>query len=237
MENKLYTRRRLKFKPIKKMNKFTRKKFIKLLVFIIILVIIGSTISFIISAYPIFKASCETTASSLSVNIINSETTSIMKDYTYDELVIIDKDNNGKINFIQTNSGKINEIMSKIAVRVQDRLDNVPRTEVFINLGSVTGISILKYIGPKFNIELEAAGSIESKLKTEFVSVGINQTLHKVYLDVSTQVGILTPFGTFGNPVETRILLTESVIVGEVPSTYYDFNGETEEDIVFETMQ
>ena len=111
------------------------------------------------------------------------------------------------------------------------------KDNVYINLGSVYGISVLKYIGPKFKIELETSGNIETNLKNEFQSVGINQTLHKLILNVTTKISVLTPFGSFGNPIESNVLLVESVIVGEIPDTYYDFNGEAEEDKAFEVMQ
>lgn len=236
MENKLYSRKRITIKSPPKFKKLSWKKKIGLIFIFIGIIILSIIIFFFCFAYPIFKSSCETTAKSLATKIINKETTNIMQNYTYSDLVVINKDSYGNVNLIQTNAGTINEIISKISIAVQEKIDNLPRTNVYINLGSVSGISLLKYIGPKFDIELESAGSIDSSLKTEFISVGINQTLHKIYLDINTRIGILTPIGSYGKNVESRVLLAESVIVGKVPETYYDFNGETEEEFVFETM-
>ena len=92
-------------------------------------------------------------------------------------------------------------------------------------MGSVSGISVLKNVEPQFEIELESAGTIESNIRTEFKSVGINQTQHKVFLQISSRVGILTPFSAFGKDINTEVLLTEAVIVGEVPDTYYNLEG------------
>ena len=191
MENKLYSRRRFFFKAPKKINK------IKLTIFLVIILVIFSMVSFFKSSYHIFKASCINEARSLTIRTINLEINKLMKNYTYEDLVTINKDNNGKINFVQTNSRPINEIITELAINVQKDIDNAETTKVFINLGSVYGISFLKYIGPKFNIELETSGNIESNIKTEFTAVGINQTLHKIYLDVSTKISVLTPFGKF----------------------------------------
>ena len=231
MENKLYRRNRFTFKRPKKI------KIVKVIVLVILSIIIFAIYSFCISAYPIFKASCESSAKSLTVRTINTEINNLMKNYSYEDLVTVDKDVNGKVNFIRTNSRVVNEIMTQLAINVQKDIDCAERTNVYINLGSVYGISVLKYIGPKFKIELETSGNIETNLKNEFQSVGINQTLHKLILNVTTKISVLTPFGSFGNPIESNVLLVESVIVGEIPDTYYDFNGEAEEDKAFEVMQ
>ena len=104
-------------------------------------------------------------------------------------------------------------------------------------MGSVTGISILKNIGPKFNIELETAGIVKANLKTEFKPLAINQTLHKIYIELETKIGILTPLSTFSKEITTNVLLTEAVIVGDVPSTYYNFDGISKNGELIEVMK
>lgn len=89
----------------------------------------------------------------------------------------------------------------------------------------LVGISVLRNLEPKFEVELESAGSITANIRTEFKSIGINQTNHKIYLDIDSSVGILTPFDTFRKEVNTEVLLTEAVIVGDVPDTYYNLEG------------
>ena len=44
------------------------------------------------SAYPVFKASCETAASSKGTKIINDEVNKVMKNYSYDDLIKIARD-------------------------------------------------------------------------------------------------------------------------------------------------
>lgn len=53
---------------------------------------------------------------------------------------------------------------------------------------------------------------------------GINQTLHRIYLDINVKTNILTPFNTIRNEHNSRVLLIENVIVGEVPETYYFYD-------------
>ena len=66
---------------------------------------------------------------------------------------------------------------------------------------------------------------METDLKSEFIAQGINQTLHRVYLQVKCEVTILTPFNNITSSITNQVLLVENVIVGNVPSTYYNLEG------------
>lgn len=35
----------------------------------------------------------------------------------------------------------------------------------------------------------------------------------------------MTPFDTFSKDIHSDVILTEAIIVGEVPSSYYDLDG------------
>lgn len=68
-------------------------------------------------------------------------------------------------------------------------------------------------------------GNVETDLKSEFIAQGINQTLHRVYLQIKCEVKILTPFNTITQSIDNQVLLLENVIVGHVPNTYYNLDG------------
>ena len=155
-----------------------------------------------------------------------------MADYTYTDLIHIEKDNNGNVTFMQANTVLINKLIARIVSNIQKRLDNSPTATVFINYGSISGITMLKNFGPKFEIELEAAGKTRTKLSSEFESINVNQSIHRLYLEIITSFGILTPIGSFGHEAETKVLLTEAVIVGDIPQTYYNLEGMRKSDAV-----
>ena len=229
--DKLYSRWRLKFPNIRKLNS------IKAVLLIAFFTIVLSVLLFLKSAFPVFKSSCETAASSKGNKIINDEVNKVMKKYTYNDLITIDKDVNGRISLIEANSVYINEIVSEINSNIQKEFDKIPRITVFINMGTVSGISALKNMEPKFEIELESAGNIKSIVRSEFKSVGINQTHHRIYLKIDARVGILTPFSAFGKDINTEVLISEAIIVGEVPDTYYNLEGMDEADDTFNFIE
>ena len=79
--------------------------------------------------------------------------------------------------------------------------------------------------GPGVKIRISSIGNIETDLESEFTSEGINQTLHRIYVDVSCNVKVLTPFKDIERNITNRVLLAENVIVGNIPDTYYNLEG------------
>ena len=59
---------------------------------------------------------------------------------------------------------------------------------------------------------------------------GINQTLHKLYLDIKCEISILTPFNTINESISNQLIIAENVIVGNIPETYYNLEGITSGD-------
>lgn len=68
-------------------------------------------------------------------------------------------------------------------------------------------------------------GSVETDLKSEFKEAGINQTLHRIYLEVKCKVTILTPYNTIAETITNQVLLAEGIIIGNIPDAYYNLEG------------
>ncbi|MCI8444097.1 MAG: hypothetical protein HFJ37_02840 [Clostridia bacterium] len=79
--------------------------------------------------------------------------------------------------------------------------------------------------GPGVKIQISPIGTVETDLKSEFMAQGINQTLHRVYLDVKARVNILTPYQDIEKEITNQVLLAENIIVGRIPQNYYNLEG------------
>ena len=75
-------------------------------------------------------------------------------------------------------------------------------------------------------------GTVETDLRTEFVEAGINQTLHRIYLEVRCNVNILTPYDTISETITNQVLLTEGVMIGNIPDTYYNLEGLNDDQLM-----
>lgn len=91
--------------------------------------------------------------------------------------------------------------------------------------GSFTGIKLLAGRGPGIKIRISTVGNVETDLRSEFEAQGINQTLHRIYLQVKCEVSILTPFKDITKDIKNQVLIMENVIIGTVPNTYYNIEG------------
>lgn len=213
---------------------YSRKKFnfLKIGVYFSFVSLIIFIMFFVKMAYPVFIATCRNKAKSIAVNILNKEVSSVMIMYNYDDLVEIERDESGEISYISAKMIPINELIAKITKNIQENIDVSPSTYVNLNLGTVTGFSALAKISPKILIKVEQAGNIETKINSKFEAVGINQTVHRIYLDIKCTIGILTPWENISEKVHFDVLLTETVIVGEVPSNYYNFENLGFDDVL-----
>ena len=228
MNSKIYSRPRIRLPKIFFSNggEKSLKRKQKIAKIFIIMVIAFSTIKIVLDAIsPIFNALCEDKAKSIATIISNNEATNVMKDHTYDELFTIEKDNDGNITMIKSNVIPINEIISDVAVKIQNLINERGKENIKISIGSFTGSKLLSGRGPGIPIKISSIGNVETDLRSEFSAQGINQTLHRVYLQVDCEVSILTPYNTISEKVSNQVLLIENVIVGKIPNTYYNLDG------------
>ena len=65
----------------------------------------------------------------------------------------------------------------------------------------------------------------DAAFESKFSQAGINQTLHQLTMLVSVDVSVLVMGQTAGFTVTTEVVVAETVIVGDVPSTYLQTGG------------
>lgn len=226
----IYSRKRIKVPKINNRKKIVLKKVLKIA--IIILIAIFTSTYTINSIQPIFDDICKSQAKAIATKVSNEEATEVMKNYKYEDIITITRNQNNNITGIEFNIITINEIISDVAIRTQEKLDDFESKDVAIALGTFTGSKILTGRGPKINYKIISIGDVETDYRSEFKQAGINQTLHKIYLQVSCQVSILTPFKTIEQQIQNQVILAENIIVGEIPQTYYNFNGLEDKDVL-----
>ncbi|HHX17932.1 MAG TPA: sporulation protein YunB [Clostridium sp.] len=147
------------------------------------------------------------------------------EEINYEKIVKINKDEFEKINSIRVDVGELNRIFSKVTIIIQEELDALEDKKIEIPIGVLTGNSIFSAKGPRISIKVIPAGSVETDFRSEFISAGINQTKHRIYFLVKTKVSIVVPFTNKTTEVTTSIPIAETVIVGDVPQYYMNFEN------------
>ena len=220
--HKIYSRNKIRLPRII-INVRNRRKMAMITIFITAIVI--SVKMMLDAVNPIFDTLCENEAKSLATIISNEQATNVMREHSYDELFTVEKDTNGNVTMIKSNVIPINEIISDVAIKIQEEINKQGRKDIQIALGSFTGIKLLSGRGPGIKIRISTIGNVETDLRSEFQAQGINQTLHRIYLQVKCEVSILTPFKDITKDITNQVLIMENVIIGTIPDTYYNIEG------------
>lgn len=229
----IYSRNRLKLPKIAGFgtnNKNSNNKVIKVMAIIVIAFI---TVQITIDGLgPMFNTICIEKTKEIATNIINIESSKILKDINYEDYVNIEKDGVGNIKLLKLNTVKINMIASDIAYNIQQELSKSDNNNIKLYLGSITGIKYFAGLGPKINIRVYPIGSVITNFKSEFDKSGINQTIHRLYLDVTCKVTIITPYEQISSDISNQVLMSEMVIIGDIPETYYNIEGINKDDVL-----
>jgi sporulation protein YunB len=138
----------------------------------------------------------------------------------YYELMRVQKDNEGRIVLMTADAVKINMIVSSIIVNTEKYMQVLEDSEINIPLGLLTGLSFFKARGPVIKVSVAPIGVSGFTLKEEFSESGINQTRHRIWLNMNYAISLAFPFDEEEITASTSVLISEGIIVGPIPETY-----------------
>lgn len=143
------------------------------------------------------------------------------EDYDYDYFVTLDRGENGEVTAVKANMARVNALSSELLSDIVEAADR-GELSLSIPLGNILGSSLLLGKGPNIPVDITLLTSSRVDFKNELSAAGINQTKHEMKLDVVVDIDVVLPWRTVSTQVVTEILIAETVIVGEVPQTYFD---------------
>lgn len=158
-------------------------------------------------------------------NIHQTIQTKIVPELEYGHLVELRLTNDGRVAYMQPKTGAINRISSAAALSIQQQLKKLPQEIVKIPLGQVFGIKTLAGYGPLLPIKIIPVGVVESSIKDQFDSAGINQVRHKILISIKTTIKMVVPLVRETIVVNTDVPLAEAIIMGDVPDFYLSPGG------------
>lgn len=229
--DKIYSRKRIKI-PHPKIfihNKRLKKLYYFFVIWLVAIITVFSVIKFIT---PPFEKLCIEETRKLGTFVINDISTKVLKDVDYNDLIITSKDSNDNITMVKSNVILINILASDIAYKIQEKLSSLDKEELPIPIGILTGMKIFSGSGPNIYIKVMPVGSVLTNFKSDFISAGINQTIHRLYLEVKCEVSILTAYGSTETNIVNQVLFAENIIVGQIPDSYYNLEGLGQDDIM-----
>lgn len=166
-------------------------------------------------------------AYSMAVETINRAVKQAMgQGVAYEELIDAQMDAQGRVSMLRANTMRMNELASQTALLAERELGSAENQVVEIPLGAALGVSFLSGFGPRLEVQILPVGAVHTSFDTEFETAGINQTRHKIFLNLRATVSLIVPTGSQLVEVTSTVPIAESIIVGEVPESFVDVNNE-----------
>ena len=145
-----------------------------------------------------------------------------------DRIVYFEKDLDGRITALKTNMSEVNRLKTDILNLINDEILALDTSDIGIPLGSLFLPELFSGKGPAIPVRILSIRNSDATFSSKFSQAGINQTLHQLTMIVSVDVAVLVLGQTSSFTVNSEVVVAETVIVGDVPSTFLQTGGNYE---------
>lgn len=142
--------------------------------------------------------------------------------YSYDNIVHITYKDDNTISSINYNTILLNQLKNDITYNSFNQIDNYSAS-AYIPITQLVGLDWFVNYSPNVKLTIKPVGYVDIRYISEFEAVGINQTLHTIYLDVTADIKTFVPLYSSVTSVSTNMILAQTVIVGQIPENYTNF--------------
>lgn len=171
--------------------------------------------------YIVLPTICEISfdyAYAYSTESVNNSVSMVIKDNSeYADLIHIEKNEQGDIVLLRANTSKVNSIVKTVERLSMENLKAFLKKGVKMPFWALSGIKILSGYGNDVVFNILTVSSVECDFDSTFKAVGINQTLHSIYANVKCKVNLEFSLTKKVSVFETKVLISETVLVGKVP--------------------
>lgn len=177
---------------------------------------------------PVVRAFTITQSKTLVTTAVNEAVEQVLQDrgVQYSDLVAVSKNTDGEIISIESDILKINELKASLTNAVLDELKHQKTQSVSIPLGTLIGGDLFNGRGPAITVRVSMTATAQTDMRSEFISAGINQTNHQIWMDIDMQLCPALPGYTSHVKVSTKFLIAETVLLGRVPDSFTDVDGD-----------
>lgn len=181
---------------------------------------------FNLALMPVLKTTAINKAKVVAISTINNAVGKVLKedDISYDKLMSFEKNSDGQITAVKADTLQINLLKYDITNEVVRDLDQAGTSNMNIPIGNIIGGQLFTGRGPCIQIRFMPVGNVNSKITNTFTSAGINQTRHQIMLNVKADITVIMSAYNVSTSVESDYSIAEVDIVGDVPSTYFEYD-------------
>ncbi|MDY3238661.1 MAG: sporulation protein YunB [Anaerovoracaceae bacterium] len=172
-----------------------------------------------------YGESIDAAARAVAVNVVAVKINQTLNDGIYNEaldgeLLKVERDSQGTIQYVEANSRLINKLVLAFSRGMEENYSLGDTEVVPVNLGVLTGNKMLSQLPWTVNIKVMPLSLTKFQCETEFETQAINQTRYKVFCSVTSTVQIVSPVCRETAEINRKVLLAEAILVGRVPDSY-----------------
>ena len=175
---------------------------------------------------PVLETTATSKATNLMVQAIDIAVDNCLQenDMSYRDFVTLGTDSAGKVTSITINTVANSRFKRQVVEAVIRQLGAMDSEALRIPLGTLTEQPLLSGAGPRVRVKVDSVGEVTADYANTFTSAGVNQTLHRVCLDITATVYLFLPGEILPVSVSSSVCVAETVIVGETPDTYLNLD-------------
>ncbi len=205
-------------KIIKKRRSKKRKLFVALVVIAVIVTVV--CVFIVRNVNPMIVTISNEKIRALTTEAVGNAVIDVMGENSTAELMDVVRDEKGNVKSVELHSDAISALAQEVTLCAQRKINEIGADGIKIPIGSLSGVTLFTGLGPDINIKIYLVGSTKTKITSVFTESGINQTLHRLYLDISGSVAVAVPGLPSTIKTSAQVLMSEMIIIGEVPPTY-----------------
>ncbi len=201
-------------------------KLLRLIIILLIVVIVGIVL-FRVRFNDAIRALAQTQVTNTTSDLINDAIDRQIEDGTiqYDRMVYFEKDLDGRITALKTNMSEVNRLKTNILNLINDEILALSTDDLGVPLGNLFLPEFLSGRGPEIPVQILSIRNSDASFSSNFTQAGINQTLQQINMQVSVDVTVLVLGQTDSFTVSSQVIVAETIIVGDVPNTYFQTGG------------
>lgn len=193
-----------------------------LTLFIVGLFLLNNTI------YPSMKALSDAKVKALATDAMHDAILASLSSGTNYATLLEATENGERVYMLNADPIAMNKLSSDCSRLAQENLSKLSEVDIKISLGTLSGISLLSGLGPDIKIKFTPAAAVKATFSSSLTNSGINQTLYRVKIELTTDMYVILPGSSHKVTVTADAAVAESVIVGDVPQVYTNVAGSEE---------
>lgn len=186
-------------------------------------------------------------AERITTGLVNQALNELKLKEEYHSLLLVEKDDEGKIERISYDTSLMNQISSQFNDKIQEKLKQLEEGKIDdlllsdkihngkfhhikngilceVSLSSLRESHLFSNVGPVIPIRLLFLGQVMPDIDIKVKEYGINNIMVEIYFVAAVKEQITMPFSSKRREVVVNQLLSVDIIRGEIPNYYNGFS-------------